>query len=105
MHVGCMRVSKANGSQSTDLQRDALLAAGVPAGDLYEDRASGKKNGRPHLAACLKALRHGDTLLVQKLDRLGRDHDHPDLGPGAAIDTTTDRAGRGLHDRRRTRQP
>jgi len=100
-----MRVSKADGSQTTDLQRDALLAAGIGADSLYEDRASGKKDDRPELAACLKALRHGDTLVVWKLDRLGRDLRHlvnvvHDLtergiglkvltGQGAAIDTTT----------------
>ena len=76
MLVGYMRVSKADGSQATDLQRDALVAAGVDADSLYEDRASGKKDDRPHLAACLKALRHGDTLMVWKLDRLGRDLRH-----------------------------
>lgn len=100
-----MRVSKADGSQSTDLQRDALLAAHVDKEALYEDMASGKKDDRPQLAACLKALRHGDTLVVWKLDRLGRDLRHlvnivHDLtergiglrvltGQGAAIDTTT----------------
>jgi len=100
-----MRVSKADGSQTTDLQRDALLAAGVKSKALYEDKASGKTDDRPHLAACLKALRDGDTLLVWKLDRLGRDLRHlvnivHDLtergvglrvltGQGAAIDTTT----------------
>lgn len=105
MLVGYMRVSKADGSQSTDLQRDALLLAGVESGSLYEDQASGKKDDRPHLAACLKVLRKGDTLLVWKLDRLGRDlrhlvntvHDLTDrgiglkvlTGEGAAIDTTT----------------
>lgn len=105
MLVGYMRVSKADGSQSTDLQRDALLVAGVVANDFYEDHASGKKDDRPQLAACLKALRKGDTLLVWKLDRLGRDlrhlvntvHDFTDrgiglkvlTGEGAAIDTTT----------------
>ncbi|MFX1822303.1 recombinase family protein [Pseudarthrobacter sp. CC4] len=105
MLVGYMRVSKADGSQATDLQRDALLAAGIDAGSLYEDMASGKKDSRPQLAACLKALRHGDTLVVWKLDRLGRDLRHlvnivHDLtergiglkvltGQGAAIDTTT----------------
>lgn len=100
-----MRVSKADGSQSTDLQRDALLAVGIDTGSLYEDRASGKKDDRPQLAACLKAMRLGDTLVVWKLDRLGRDLRHlvnivHDLtargiglkvltGQGAAIDTTT----------------
>jgi len=103
--VGYMRVSKADGSQSTDLQRDALLAAGVDPEALYEDKASGKKDDRPQLVACLKALRAGDTLVVWKLDRLGRDLRHlvnivHDLtqrcvglkvltGQGAAIDTTT----------------
>lgn len=105
MLVGYMRVSKADGSQSTDLQRDALLSVGVEADHLYEDQASGKKDDRPQLAACLKALRKGDTLLVWKLDRLGRDlrhlvntvHDLTDrgiglkvlTGEGVAIDTTT----------------
>ena len=105
MLVGYMRVSKADGSQTTDLQRDALLAAGVEPDALYEDKASGKKDDRPQLTACLKALRAGDTLLVWKLDRLGRDLRHlvnivHDLtqrgiglkvltGQGAAIDTTT----------------
>ena len=105
MLVGYMRVSKADGSQTTDLQRDALLATGVDPDALYEDKASGKKDDRPQLTACLKALRAGDTLLVWKLDRLGRDLRHlvnivHDLtqrgiglkvltGQGAAIDTTT----------------
>ena len=105
MLVGYMRVSKADGSQVTDLQRDALLAAGVDACQVYEDAASGKRDNRPGLAACLKALREGDTLVVWKLDRLGRDLRHlvntvHDLtargagfrvlaGHGASIDTTS----------------
>ncbi|WP_026818249.1 recombinase family protein [Arthrobacter castelli] len=106
MLIGYMRVSKADGSQTTDLQRDALLAAGVDPERLYEDHASGKKDDRPHLTACLKALRPGeDTLVVWKLDRLGRNLRHlvntvQDLtdrniglkvltGEGSAIDTTT----------------
>ncbi len=100
-----MRVSKADGSQVLDLQRDALLAAGVSERHLYSDTASGKKDDRPGLAACLQALREGDTLVVWKLDRLGRSLRHlvnvvHDLtsrgiglrvltGQGAAIDTTT----------------
>lgn len=105
MLIGYMRVSKADGSQATDLQRDALTAAGVDPYQLYEDQASGKREDRPGLASCLKALRQGDTLVVWKLDRLGRDLRHlintvHDLtgrgiglkvltGHGAAIDTTT----------------
>ncbi|GAB4097901.1 recombinase family protein [Sinomonas halotolerans] len=76
MLVGYVRVSKADGSQTTDLQCDALLAAGVDPEAVYEDRASGKRDDRPELAACLKALRNGDTLVVWKLDRLGRDLRH-----------------------------
>jgi len=68
-----MRVSKSDGSQTTNLQRDALLRAGVNEEHLYEDHASGKKEDRPELANCLRALRQGDTLVVWKLDRLGRD--------------------------------
>ena len=105
MLIGYMRVSKADGSQSTDLQRDALISAGVSPDYLYEDQASGRRDERPDLTACLKALRDGDTLLVWKLDRLGRNLRHlvntvHDLtarsvglkvltGQGAAIDTTT----------------
>ena len=55
MLIGYMRV-KADGSQTLDLQRDALLAAGVEPGHLYEDQASGKRDNRPGLEACLKAL-------------------------------------------------
>lgn len=105
MLIGYMRVSKADGSQVLDLQRDALLAAGVNAAHLYEDLASGRLDARPGLLACLKALREGDTLLVWKLDRLGRNLRHlvntvHDLtargigfkvltGQGASINTTT----------------
>jgi DNA invertase Pin-like site-specific DNA recombinase len=42
MLIGYMRVSKSDGSQSLDLQRDALLAAGVAPERLYEDHASGR---------------------------------------------------------------
>lgn len=105
MLIGYMRVSKSDGSQLFDLQRDALIAAGVTKERIYQDRTSGKKESRPGLDACLKALQPGNTLLVWKLDRLGRDLKHlvttvDDLrnrsvnfrvltGAGAQIDTTT----------------
>ena len=73
MQIAYMRVSTADGSQANDLQHDALIAAGVDPAQLYEDQASGKREDRPGLANCLKALRPGDTLVVWKLDRLGRD--------------------------------
>jgi DNA invertase Pin-like site-specific DNA recombinase len=76
MLIGYMRISKADGSQIFDLQRDALLKAGVKQRHFYEDRASGKRDTRPGLEACLKALRKGDTLIVWKLDRLGRSLPH-----------------------------
>lgn len=41
MLIGYARVSKADGTQTSDLQRDALIAAGVDAARIYEDRASG----------------------------------------------------------------
>ena len=102
---GYMRVSKADGSQVLDLQADALLAGGVAERNLYSDTASGKRDDRPGLENCLKALRSGDTLVIWKLDRLGRNLRHlvntvSDLtergiglrvltGQGAAMDTTT----------------
>ncbi len=105
MLIGYARVSKADGSQLLDLQRDALEAAGVEPARIYEDRASGRKDHRPGLVECLKALQPGNTLAVWKLDRLGRDLKHlVDLvdtlrqagtglrvlaGAGAEIDTTT----------------
>src|SRR5271165_2288204 len=74
--IGYMRVSKADESQVLDLQRDALLAAGIDTGHIYEDLASGSLDARPGLTACLKALRKGNRLLVWKLDRLGRSLRH-----------------------------
>ena len=81
------------------------MAAGVGTEHIYEDHASGKRNDRPGLLSCLKALRAGDVLVVWKLDRLGRDLKHlvntvQELaergiglkvlsGQGAHLDTTT----------------
>src|SRR5215475_3018721 len=76
MLIGYMRVSKSDGTQTLDLQHDALLAAGVTPERLYADRASGRQDDRPGLATCLQALQPGDTLVVWKLDRLGRNLKH-----------------------------
>ena len=76
MLIGYMRVSSDTDRQTPALQRDALLAAGVDERQLFEDRASGARDDRPGLAACLTHLRPGDTLVVWKLDRLGRSLPH-----------------------------
>ena len=77
MLIGYARVSKADGSQSLDLQRDALRAEGIDdAANLYQDFASGVRDDRPGLDSCLRALRKGDVLVVWKLDRLGRNLAH-----------------------------
>ncbi|KFC70186.1 Resolvase-like protein [Devosia sp. LC5] len=105
VHLGYMRVSKSDGSQSIDLQRDALLAAGLETNRLYQDLMSGRSDDRPGLKACLKALQPGNVLVVWKLDRLGRSlRDLVNIvhelaargigvkvltGQGAMLDTTT----------------
>ena len=105
MLIGYARISKADGSQSLDLQRDALHEAGVRDDSIYEDQASGQREDRPGLAGLLKAARQGDVIVVWRLDRLGRNLRHlvnlvQDLndrdigirvlaGQGASIDTTT----------------
>ena len=76
MVIGYARVSKADGSQSLDPQRDALVAEGVDRARIYEDRASGATDDRPGLEACLQTLRGGDVLVVWKLDPLGRNLAH-----------------------------
>ena len=76
MLVGYMRVSSDSDRQSTDLQRDALLAAGVDARHLFEDHASGSKDDRAGLARALKFIQAGYVLVVWKLDRLGRSLSH-----------------------------
>ncbi len=105
MLIGYIRVSKRDGSQVLDLQRDALAVAGVDASRVYADLASGRQDDRPGWTSCLKALQPGNTLVVWKLDRLGRDLKHligvVDLlqqrqvgfkvlaSVGAQVDTTT----------------
>ncbi|MEI7187886.1 recombinase family protein [Dickeya dianthicola] len=66
--IGYARVS--SDDQHLNLQRDALIRAGCDA--IYEETAGGKNAARPELEQCLKALRARDTLVVWRLDRLGR---------------------------------
>jgi len=74
MLIGYARVS--TDEQHLDLQRDALLKAGVAAKDLYTDKVTGVTSERPGLQAALTHLREGDTLIVWRLDRLGRSLKH-----------------------------
>ena len=76
MLVGYMRVSTDGDRQVLDLQRDALLAAGVDERHLFEDRASGSRDDRAGLGKALAFIRAGDCLVVWKLDRLGRSLPH-----------------------------
>ena len=71
-----MRVSSADDRQAVDLQRDALVRAGVDQRHLHTDEASGARDDQPGLKACLDYLSAGDTLIVWKLDRLGRSLPH-----------------------------
>jgi DNA invertase Pin-like site-specific DNA recombinase len=68
MHIGYARVSTQD--QRPELQLDALSTAGCE--QIYQEKISGKDQEHPELEACLKALRKGDTLVVWRLDRLGR---------------------------------
>src|ERR671931_2049265 len=74
MLIGYARVS--TNEQNLDLQRDALLKAGVSAKDIYTDKVTGVKAERPGLQAALSHLREGDTFIVWRLDRLGRSLKH-----------------------------
>ncbi len=76
MLVGYMRTSSADERQSVDLHRDALIGAGVDERHLYQDKASGARDDRPGLKACLEFLHSGDVLVVWKIDRLGRSLSH-----------------------------
>lgn len=76
MLVGYMRVSSESDRQTTDLQRDALLAAGVDSRHLFEDHASGAKDDRSGLTKVMEFVQPGDVLIVWKLDRLGRSLAH-----------------------------
>jgi DNA invertase Pin-like site-specific DNA recombinase len=68
MLVGYARVSTAE--QNIDFQLSALKKAGCE--KLYQDQLSGTKTNQPGLEMALEVLRKNDTLVVWKLDRLGR---------------------------------
>lgn len=68
MLIGYARVS--TDDQNLDLQNDALSAAGCER--IYRDKASGAKAERPGLRSAFEEIRAGDTLVVWRLDRLGR---------------------------------
>lgn len=87
MLIGYARVS--TNEQNLDLQRDALLKAGVTTKHLYTDKITGTKSERPGLAQALSHLREGDTLVVWRLDRLGRSLRH-------LIETVTTLQGQGV---------
>src|SRR5215210_3327481 len=85
MLIGYARVSTLD--QTLALQQDALTAAGCE--QLYTDTASGARTDRPGLAQALSHLRAGDTLVVWRLDRLGRSLSH-------LIETVRELAARGV---------
>ena len=72
MRIGYARVSSQD--QNPDLQLDALRAAGCKR--IFVETASGAQRDRPELAAALSYMRAGDSLVVWKLDRLGRSLSH-----------------------------
>lgn len=72
LRIGYARVS--TDDQELSLQRDELQRSGCT--EIYEDTISGAKTDRPELANCMRALRRGDTLVVWRLDRLGRSLKH-----------------------------
>ncbi|HGU9880762.1 TPA: recombinase family protein [Citrobacter freundii] len=72
MLIGYVRVS--TNDQTTALQRNALECAGCEL--IFEDKISGRTSDRPGLKRVLRTLSEGDTLVVWKLDRLGRSMRH-----------------------------
>jgi DNA invertase Pin-like site-specific DNA recombinase len=87
VNIGYARVS--TDDQNLALQRDALTAAGCQS--IYEDIKSGAKADRPGLKLALEVARHGDLLVVWRLDRLGRS-----LGDLIELSRTLERRGVGL---------
>src|SRR5918912_585250 len=85
MLIGYARVS--TDDQNLDLQRDALEKAGCEL--IFEDNVSGTKARRPGLEQALSHLRSGDTLVVWRLDRLGKSLKH-------LIETVTELQEKGI---------
>lgn len=71
---GYARVSRDD--QNLELQINALLNAGSQEELILTDKFSGAKSLRPGLDQCLEELKSGDTLIVWRLDRLGRSMSH-----------------------------
>ena len=86
MLIGYARVSTLD--QTLALQQDALTAAGCE--KIFTDKASGSQTDRPGLSDALWQLRKGDTLVVWRLDRLGRTLEH-------LIDTIRHLERQGVH--------
>ena len=74
MFVGYARISKEE--QTLDLQLDALRKAGCDDRNIYHETVSGARLDRPEPTYALRACHDGDTLIVWRLDRLGRDTKH-----------------------------
>src|SRR3990172_8944783 len=72
--IGYARVS--TGEQDVQLQVDAMKNAGCAEAHIFVDKASGARSDRPGLDACIAVLQPGDTLVVWRLDRLGRSMPH-----------------------------
>ncbi|AKJ41500.1 recombinase family protein [Pragia fontium] len=88
MLIGYVRVS--TNDQQTDLQRESLSRANCEL--IFEDKISGVKSERPGLKRLLKTAKAGDTVVVWKLDRLGRSVRH-------LITLVSDLKARGIHFR------
>ncbi|MDQ2106102.1 recombinase family protein [Azospirillum isscasi] len=86
--IGYARVS--TDEQTTAGQLDALRAAGCA--EIFEEKASGASRARPELARALARIARGDTLVIWKLDRLGRSLAH-------LLEVIEDLRGRGCHFR------